>query len=132
MSLTDPIANYLTLIRNAIQAKHQKVDIPSSKLLVEITKLLKDEGYITNFKVTDEGKRSVLRIYLKYGSKGERVISGLQRISRPGCRVYTPKKKIPSVLGGMGMSILSTPKGILSGARARHEGLGGEVLCHIW
>jgi small subunit ribosomal protein S8 len=130
--VTDPIANYLTLIRNALQAKHQKVDIPSSKLLVEITKLLKDEGYITNFKITPEGSRTILKIYLKYGPKGERVLSGLQRISRPGCRVYSSKKEIPSVLGGLGVSILSTPKGVLTGARARKEGVGGEILCSVW
>lgn len=130
--MTDPIANYLTLIRNALQAKHQKVDIPSSKLLVEITKLLKDEGYITNFKITPEGSRTILKIYLKYGPKGERVLSGLQRISRPGCRVYSSKREIPSVLGGLGISILSTPKGVLTGARARKEGVGGEILCSVW
>ena len=132
MSLTDPIANYLTLMRNAIQAKHQKVDIPSSKLLVEITKLLKDEGYIANYKVTEEGIKSVLKIYLKYGSKGEKVISGLQRVSRPGCRVYTSRKSVPKVLGGLGVSILTTPKGILSGPQARKEGVGGEIICNIW
>lgn len=132
MSLTDPIANYLTLIRNSLQARHQKVDIPSSKLLVEITKLLKEEGYITNFKITEEGSKSILRVYLKYGPKGERVISGLQRISRPGCRVYTSKEKIPQVLGGMGISIVSTPQGVLTGGQARKAGVGGEVLCLIW
>ena len=130
--MTDPIANYLTMIRNALQAKHQKVDIPSSKLVVEITKLLKDEGYITNFKITEDGSKTILRIYLKYGPKGECVLSGLQRISRPGCRVYSSKKEIPLVLGGLGVSILSTPKGVLTGARARKEGVGGEVLCNIW
>jgi small subunit ribosomal protein S8 len=130
--VTDPIANYLTLIRNALQAKHQKVDIPSSKLLVEMTKLLKEEGYITNFKVTEEGSRSILRIYLKYGSKGERVVSGLQRVSRPGCRVYSSTQEIPPVLGGLGINILSTPKGILTGAQARKAGVGGEVLCSVW
>ena len=132
MSLTDPIANYLTLMRNAIQAKHQKVDIPSSKLLVEITKLLKEEGYIANYKVTEEGIKSVLKIYLKYGSKGEKVISGLKRVSRPGCRVYTSRKSVPKVLGGLGVSILTTPKGIRSGPQARKEGLGGEILCNVW
>jgi small subunit ribosomal protein S8 len=130
--VTDPIANYLTLLRNALQSKHQKVDIPSSKLLVEISKLLKDEGYIGNFKVTEEGSRSILRIYLKYGSRGERVVSGLQRISRPGCRVYSSSKEIPAVLGGLGINILSTPKGVLTGAQARKAGVGGEVLCSIW
>jgi small subunit ribosomal protein S8 len=130
--MTDPIANYLTLIRNALQAKHQKVDIPSSKLLVEMTKLLKEEGYITNFKVTEEGSKSILKIYLKYGPKGEHVVSGLQRISRPGCRVYNSTKEIPAVLGGLGINILSTPKGVLTGAQARKAGVGGEVLCSIW
>ena len=130
--MTDPIANYLTMIRNALQAKHQKVDIPSSKLVVEITKLLKDEGYITNFKITEDGSKTILRIYLKYGPKGECVLSGLQRISRPGCRVYSSKKEIPLVLGGLGVSILSTPKGVLTGARARKEGVGGEILCSVW
>lgn len=130
--MTDPIANYLTLIRNALQAKHQKVDIPSSKLLVEMTKLLKEEGYIANFKVTEEGSKSILKIYLKYGPKGERVVSGLQRVSRPGCRVYISTKEIPPVLGGLGINLLSTPKGVLTGAQARKAGVGGEVLCSIW
>ena len=130
--MTDPIANYLTLIRNALQARHQKVDVPSSLLLVEMTKLLKEEGFNTNFKVTEEGSKSILKIYLKYGSKGERVVSGLQRVSRPGCRVYSSSKEIPSVLGGLGISILSTSKGILTGAQARKARVGGEVLCRIW
>jgi small subunit ribosomal protein S8 len=132
MSLTDPIANYLTLIRNALQAKHQKVDIPSSRLLVEMTQILKDEGYIANFKTIDEGSKTFLRIYLRYGPEGERVISGLQRVSRPGCRVYASKRQIPSVLGNLGISILTTPKGVLTGSKARKEGVGGEVLCSIW
>jgi len=132
MSLTDPIANYLTLIRNAQQAKHQKVDIPSSRLLSQLTLILKEEGYITNFKVINEGSRTFLRIHLRYGPKGERVISGLRRISRPGCRVYASKHQIPVVLGGLGISVLTTPKGVLTGSRARQEGVGGEVLCNIW
>ena len=132
MSLTDPIANYLTLIRNALQAKHQKVDIPSSSLLSQLTLILKEEGYITNFKVINEGSRTFLRIYLRYGPKGQRVISGLRRISRPGCRVYASKHQIPVVLGGLGISVLTTPKGVLTGSRARQEGVGGEVLCNIW
>ena len=132
MSLTDPIANYLTCLRNALQAKRQKVDIPSSNLLVEMTKLLKDEGFINNYKVTEEGSKTILRVYLKYGSKGEQVISGLKRISRPGCRTYTSSKSIPRVLGGLGISILTTPKGVLSGAEAKKQGVGGEVLCNVW
>lgn len=132
MSLTDPIANYLTLVRNAIQAKHQKVDVPSSKLLVELSRILKDEGFIANYKVTEEGSKAILKIYLKYGPKGEKVISGLQRVSRPGCRVYASVREIPVVLGGLGVSILSTPNGLLTGANARKARVGGEVLCNIW
>ena len=132
MSLTDPVANYLTLLRNALQAKRQKVDIPSSNLLVEMTKLLKEEGFINNYKVTEEGSKTILRVYLKYGSKGEQVISGLKRISRPGCRTYTSCKSIPRVLGGLGINILTTPKGVLSGAEAKKQGVGGEVLCNVW
>ena len=132
MSLTDPIANYLTCLRNALQAKRQKVDIPSSNLLVEITKLLKDEGYINNYKVTEEGSKTILRVYLKYGSKGERVISGLQRISRPGCRTYTSCKTIPRVLGGYGINIVSTSRGLMSGKTARRENIGGELLAQIY
>ncbi len=132
MSLTDPVANYLTLIRNALQAKHLKVTIPCSRLLVEMTRILKDEGYISNFKTIDEGSKRFLRIYLRYGPKGERVISGLQRVSRPGCRVYASKLRIPSVLGNLGISILTTPKGVLTGSKARQEGIGGEVLCYVW
>jgi small subunit ribosomal protein S8 len=132
MSLTDPIANYLTLVRNAIQAKHQKVDVPSSKLLVEVSRILKEEGFIANFKVSEEGSKSILKIYLKYGPKGEKVISGLKRVSRPGCRVYASVPEIPVVLGGLGISILSTPSGLLTGAQARKANVGGEVLCSIW
>lgn len=132
MSLTDPVANYLTLIRNALQAKHRKVDIPCSGLLAEMTRILKEEGYIDGFKTMDEGSKRFLRIYLRYGPRGERVISGLQRVSRPGCRVYTSKRRIPSVLGNLGISILTTPKGVITGSRARREGVGGEVLCYIW
>lgn len=132
MSLTDPVANYLTLIRNALQAKHLKVDIPCSSLLGEMTRILKEEGYIDSFTIVDEGSKRFLRIYLRYGPRGERVISGLQRVSRPGCRVYASKRRIPSVLGNLGVSILTTPKGVITGKRARREGVGGEVLCYIW
>ena len=132
MSLTDPVANYLTLIRNALRARHQKVDIPSSKLLSNMSQILKEEGYITNFKVMDEGSKTYLRIYLRYGPHGERVISDLQRVSRPSCRTYVPKEKIPLVLGGLGINILTTSRGLMSGVKARKEGLGGEVLCDVW
>jgi small subunit ribosomal protein S8 len=97
-----------------------------------MTQILKDEGYIANFKTIDEGSKTFLRIYLRYGPEGERVISGLQRVSRPGCRVYASKRQIPSVLGNLGISILTTPKGVLTGSKARKEGVGGEVLCSIW
>ena len=130
MSLTDPVANYLTLIRNALRARHQKVDIPSSRLLSSVSQILKEEGYINNFKVMDEGSKTFLRIYLRYGPKGEKVISDLQRVSRPGCRIYVSKENIPLVLGGI--NILTTSKGLMSGAKARASGLGGEVLCSIW
>ena len=132
MSLTDPVANYLTLIRNALQAKHLKVDIPCSRLLGAMTRILKEEGYIASFTIVDQGSKRFLRIYLRYGPRGELVISGLQRVSRPGCRVYASKSRIPSVLGNLGISILTTPKGVITGRRARTEGVGGEVLCYIW
>ena len=132
MSLTDPVANYLTLIRNALRARHQKVDIPSSRLLSSVSQILKEEGYINNFKVMDEGSKTFLRIYLRYGPKGEKVISDLQRVSRPGCRIHVSKENIPLVLGGLGINILTTSKGLMSGSKARKSGLGGEVLCSVW
>ena len=134
MSLTDPIANYLTLIRNALQARHQKVDIPSSKLLVEITKLLKEEGYITNYSIkTAEGSHArTLRIFLRYGPNGESVISSLQRVSLPSRRVYVPSKEISKVLGGLGINIMSTSRGVMTGKQARKTNVGGEVLCSVY
>jgi len=137
MSVNDPIADMLTRIRNAVMVGHQMVALPSSKLKVSITKILKEEGFITSYEVVD-GKidgQKVLRIRLKYvGERRERkpVISGLERISRPGRRVYTNKREIPWVLSGMGVAIISTPKGVMTGQRARQLGVGGEILCKIW
>jgi small subunit ribosomal protein S8 len=122
----------LTRVRNAINARHQKVDIPASKLKLEIARILKEEGYISNFKATEEESHKVLRIYLKYGNNNEAAISNVQRVSRPGCRVYVRRTEIPRVLGGLGINILTTPKGVMTGRKARKEGLGGELLCEVW
>jgi small subunit ribosomal protein S8 len=132
MRLTDPVADMLARIRNAINARHQKVDIPASKLKVEIARILKEEGYISNFKATEEEGHKVIRIYLKYGSNNEAAISNVERVSRPGCRVYVRRTEIPRVLGGLGINIITTPKGVMTGRQARKEGLGGEVLCEVW
>jgi small subunit ribosomal protein S8 len=137
MSVVDPISDMLTRVRNAIMAGHTVVAVPSSKIKVEIAKILKEEGYVSGFEVVD-GKvvgSKVLRVRLKYvGERRERrpVITGLERISRPGRRVYTGKQEIPWVLSGIGVAILSTPKGVMTGQRARQLGVGGEVLCKIW
>jgi len=134
MSMTDPIADMLTRIRNGIQSRHDRVEMPSSKLKVEVAKILKSEGFISNYKVVQEdGKPSAaLRIYLKYSEDGEPVIHGIERVSRPGRRVYRGKAEIPQVLGGLGLAIVSTSKGVLSGAEAARTGVGGEVLCQVW
>jgi small subunit ribosomal protein S8 len=130
--ITDPVADLLTRIRNGIQARHQRVDMPNSKLKAEIARILKDEGYISNFKVLDEGKKKNLRIFLKYKRQGGNVISHLERVSRPGRRVYSSRGEIGRVLGGLGTNILTTPKGVMTGRSARKAGVGGEVLCNIW
>jgi small subunit ribosomal protein S8 len=122
----------LTRIRNAISARHQKVDIPASKLKLEIARILKEEGYVTNFKATEEEGHKVLRIYLKYANNNEAVISNVNRVSRPGCRVYVRRTEIPRVLGGLGINILTTPRGVMTGRQARKQGLGGELLCEVW
>ena len=132
MKLTDPVADMLARIRNAISARHQKVDMPASKLKLEIARILREEGYISNFKATEEEGHKILRIYLKYGNNNEAVISNVSRVSRPGYRVYVRRTEIPRVLGGMGINILTTPRGVMTGSRARKEGLGGEVLCEVW
>jgi small subunit ribosomal protein S8 len=130
-AITDPIADMLTRIRNGLGAHHQRVDMPSSKLKVEIARILKEEGYIANFKVADEAKKKVLRVFLRYTPEGTSVISELERISRPGRRVYVGAHEIPRVMGGMGVSILTTPRGVMTGKAARKASLGGEVLCQI-
>ena len=132
MSLTDPVADLLARIRNSIRARHPKLDVPASRLKLDIARILKEEGYIANFKATEEDGRKVLRIYLKYGADNAGAISNLQRISRPGCRVYVGRNDIPRVLGGLGINILTTPKGVMTGRQARKEGVGGEVLCEVW
>ena len=132
MRLTDPVADMLARIRNAVSSRHQKVDVPASKLKQEIARILKEEGYISNYKATEEEGHKLLRIYLKYGNNNEATISNLARVSRPGCRVYVRRTEIPRVLGGMGINILTTPRGVMTGRQARKQGLGGEVLCEIW
>ncbi len=122
----------LTRIRNGIQGRHDRVELPASKLKVEIARILKSEGFISNYKLVEEKPQSVLRVYLKYSDDGEPVIHGIERISRPGRRVYRNKQEIPRVLGGLGLAIVSTSKGVLSGAEAVKSGVGGEVLCQVW
>jgi small subunit ribosomal protein S8 len=130
--ITDPIADMLTRIRNANTANHVSVDIPASKMKKAIAEILKEEGFIRSYEVVPEGPQSTLRIILKYGPEKEKVITGLRRISRPGLRVYSPRTDIPRVLGGLGLVIISTSKGIMSGKRAKREGYGGEVLAYVW
>ncbi|MEE8325807.1 MAG: 30S ribosomal protein S8 [candidate division NC10 bacterium] len=130
--LTDPIADMLTRLRNANTAGHEKVDIPSSRLKVEIARILKKEGFVTGYKVIDQDIQDILRVYLKYGSGNERVLRGITRTSKPGLRIYARSRKIPRVLSGMGIAIISTSKGIMTDREARNQGVGGEVLCHVW
>jgi small subunit ribosomal protein S8 len=133
--MTDPIADMITRIRNAVTAKHTRVDMPGSTLKAEIARILQDEGYIQGFKVLDpvEGAPSrTIRLFLKYGPRGERIITGLERISRPGRRVYAGRDDVPHVLGGLGTSILTTSRGVMSGREAVKAGVGGEILCNIW
>jgi small subunit ribosomal protein S8 len=129
--LTDPIADMLTRIRNAIMVKAEKVDIPASKMKLEIAKILKEEGFIRAYKIIKDRRQGILRISLKYVD-GESVISGLQKVSKPGRRVYVGYRNIPRVMGGVGIAILSTPKGILSDRVCRQQKVGGELLCYIW
>lgn len=132
MSLSDPIADMLTSIRNAVRVKKRDVSLPASRIKVEIAKILKDEGYIKNFKVIDDNKQGVLMLMLKYTEDNESVIAGLRRVSRPGCRIYCDKDNIPQVLDGLGIAIISTSQGVITGKRCRELGVGGEVLCYIW
>jgi len=130
--MTDPIADMLTRVRNALVARHPKVDVPASKLKMEIARILKEEGFILNFKLTEEDSRKFIRIYLKYTPGNVPVISRIERVSRPGCRVYVGSREVPRVLGGLGVNILTTPRGVMTGMTARKEHVGGEVLCQIW
>ena len=136
--MTDPIADMLTRIRNAVVAKHTRVDMPTSRLKAEIARILQDEGYIQGFKILDEPATKTmpatktLRLFLKYGPHGERLITGVERISRPGRRVYFGKEEVPEVLAGLGTSILTTSRGVMTGRAAVKAGVGGEVLCNIW
>jgi small subunit ribosomal protein S8 len=130
--VTDPVADMLARVRNASLAEHEKVDIPSSRLKVRIAEILKEEGFIKNFRLIEDKRQGVLRIYLKYGPGQERVISGLRRVSKPGRRLYVGADRIPSVLGGMGVAILSTPQGLLTDRESRKAKVGGEVLCYVW
>jgi small subunit ribosomal protein S8 len=130
---TDPIADFLTRIRNASAAKHQRVDVPVSKLKTEIARILKEEGYISTFKLVDENKtRKLLRVFLKYTPDRRSVITGVKRISRPGARRYLATTEIRPVVGGLGINILTTPKGLMSGRAARKARVGGEILCEVW
>jgi small subunit ribosomal protein S8 len=130
--MTDPIADYLTRIRNAIHARHKHVDIPASRVKAEMSKILLQAGYIKGVKYIDDDKQGLLRIYIKYGKDNAAAITGLKRVSKPGLRAYVSKKRIPRVLGGYGIAIVSTSQGILPDAEARTRGVGGEVICEVW
>jgi len=132
MAISDPIADMLTRIRNAAKAKFNSADVPASKLKTELARVLKDEGYIKNYKFIQDGKQGVLRIYLKYGPGQKATIYGIERVSKPSRRVYTKSKDIKPIFNGMGISILSTSRGIMTDKKARQENVGGEVLCNIW
>jgi small subunit ribosomal protein S8 len=137
--MTDPIADMLTRIRNAVGSRHPRVDLPASTLKVEIARILQDEGYIAGFKMVEEAAerkgqmgRRMVRLFLKYGPGGEKVISGIERVSRPGHRVYVARDEVPSVFGGLGVTILTTSRGVMSGRTAQKSGVGGEILCNVW
>jgi small subunit ribosomal protein S8 len=137
--MTDPIADMLTRIRNAVTARHARVEMPASKLKAEIARILQDEGYIAGFKMvetpasrTSKASRQQIRLFLKYGASGDKAISGLVRVSRPGRRVYANRDEVPAVLGGLGVSILTTSRGVMTGQAAKKAGVGGEILCNVW
>jgi small subunit ribosomal protein S8 len=130
-AVSDPVADMLTRIRNGLRARHQRVDMPSSKLKIEIARVLKEEGYISNYKVAEEGKKRTLRVFLRYGTDGSGVISKLDRVSRPGRRVYVGSREVPRVLGGLGINIVTTPQGVMTGKAARRVKVGGEILCNV-
>lgn len=132
MSMSDSVSDLLTRLRNANRANHEKVDIPFSKMRQEIIRLIKEEGFVKNFKYLEDKRQGTIRVFMKYGPNRERVIKDLKRVSKPGCRVYTNADRIPRVLGGLGVAILSTSKGIMTDRQARRARVGGEVLCYIW
>ena len=132
MTMTDPIADMLTRIRNANVVKHETVDVPASNMKKELARILLEEGFVRGYDVIEDGKQGIIRIQLKYGQSGERVISGLKRISKPGMRVYAASHEVPRVLNGLGISVISTSKGILTDKQARKENVGGEVICYVW
>jgi len=132
MAMTDPIADLLTRIRNANQALLERVDIPASRLKVEIVKILKAEGFIRTFKLIDDEKQGILRVYMKYGMGNERTIRGIRRASRPGLRIYRKSTQVPAVYSGLGVALVSTSQGVMTGKDARERHLGGEVLCYVW
>ena len=132
MNMTDPIADMLTRIRNAVSARHDSVTMPSSKMKVAIARVLKDEGFVKDFQMEADGTRAMLKIELSYTGRKEPVLSGIKRVSKPGLRVYVQKREIPRVLGGLGVAILSTPEGVMTGQVARQRSVGGEVLCYVW
>ena len=132
MTMTVPIADMLTRIRNANTVKHETVDVPASNIKKELARILLEEGFVRGYDVIEDGKQGIIRIQLKYGQMSERVITGLKRISKPGMRVYAAKDEVPKVLNGLGISIISTSKGILTDKQARKENVGGEVICYVW
>lgn len=132
MSMTDPIADMLTRIRNANMVGHERVEIPASKFKEQIARILYEEGYIRNYRFIEGSKQGILRVYLKYGENKEKVITQIKRISKPGRRIYVREDQLSRVLGGLGISILSTSQGIMTGAQCRKAGVGGELLCHVW
>ncbi|HHY14440.1 MAG TPA: 30S ribosomal protein S8 [Firmicutes bacterium] len=132
MVMTDPIADMLTRVRNANSVKHESVDIPRSTMKEELSRILKDEGFIRDYKVIEDGKQGIIRVYLKYDAVQGHVIQGIKRISKPGLRVYANKEEVPRVLGGLGVAILSTSQGIITDRTARQKGIGGEVICYVW
>ena len=132
MSMTDPIADMLTRIRNAMMASYNTVDIPNSRIKIEIAKVLKSEGFIRNYKIMTDRQQGVLRVFFKYDENGEPLIGGLKRVSRPGCRVYTRSDRIPKILNGYGINILSTSLGVMADREAKKRRVGGEILCAVW
>ena len=130
--MTDPVADMLTRIRNGMRARHAKVDIPASNLKTELARILTEEGYVQNYKRIADDKQGVLRVFLRRATDGLEVIVGISRVSRPGCRVYVAKDAIPKVQGGLGINVVSTSRGLMTGRQAVREGLGGEILCNVW